>query len=219
MNADKALYIDSLDGLDALLEIERVFDVSIPDEIAAEMHNVGNLYDYLQKRQPPISGEKCITSMAFYRLRRSLTSGRHRKDVTPKTNLEDLFTQKPKNFWRKLEEDSGLSLPQLNNTIIGNTCITVLFFSIFGLFLSGFLMPKPFVLGILIFIIILAFVIIKFDPMKLPKSLVNMDDLAKATSRENFGKFERQGARTNDSIRWSILVDILSSWSDPLMMK
>lgn len=52
VNRDQAfeeLGIDSLDALEVLFQIEEEFDVTIPDELAADIRTVGEVIDGLEK--------------------------------------------------------------------------------------------------------------------------------------------------------------------------
>jgi acyl carrier protein len=43
------LKMDSLDGLDVFFELEEVFDLTIPDDIARSLRMVGSVVDEIQK--------------------------------------------------------------------------------------------------------------------------------------------------------------------------
>jgi acyl carrier protein len=43
------LKMDSLDGLDLFFELEEAFDLTIPDDRARSLRNVGNIIEELQK--------------------------------------------------------------------------------------------------------------------------------------------------------------------------
>jgi len=219
MKANKALYPHSEDCLDALLEIERSFDIKIPDDIAINMFNVGDLYNYLNEIRPTFNGKKCITSMSFNRLKRNLQSNTTKSKVIPDTLLQTFITETPKHFWTKLEQNSQLHLPPLKNTLIGNIALTSMFLSFCGFVLSAFLMPTPMLFAILLSIFLISLLIFKLDPLRLPETIYTVGDLAKETATLNYGKFEKLGARTDDKTRWNILTEILSSWSDPLEAK
>jgi acyl carrier protein len=43
------LKMDSLDGLDLMFELEEAFDLTIPDDRARSLRNVGNIVEEIQK--------------------------------------------------------------------------------------------------------------------------------------------------------------------------
>jgi hypothetical protein len=97
-----------------LMDLEKRFNVRIPDERAAEIVTVGDLYVFLLgegRRNGPMP---CPTSQAFYRLRRTLIAdfGAARDRVRPSTMLRTLFPAETRAAaWPRLA--AALGLPNL----------------------------------------------------------------------------------------------------------
>lgn len=217
--ATKALYSDSVDGVDALIDIEKVFDVTIPDDQAENMLKVGDLYDYLNELHPAPDGEKCITSMAFYRIRKSLKPLTHETELKPNTPLSHFIDETPKVFWASLKQSSQLNLPHLGNTKLGYAALYLGLLTFCMFLFSLFLLPLPLLLMFLAGLIFACILVIKNDPLELPQNIVNIGDLAKETSRINYGELTKAGARTDDDLRWSILTQLLAAISGNLEAK
>lgn len=61
-----------LDTVELVIEVEESFGISIGDEDAPGIVTVGDLFEYVLERvgsRPTL----CLTSLAFYRLRRAIT--------------------------------------------------------------------------------------------------------------------------------------------------
>jgi hypothetical protein len=107
-----------LDIVELLMEIEERFGTTIPDERAARIYTVGELYNYLvgqKRRYAPIP---CPSSRAFYHLRRTLVGelGLERDRVRPAARLSDLFPRESRQTtWPRLAAALGLTdLPELD---------------------------------------------------------------------------------------------------------
>ena len=104
-----------LDGMELVMEVEETFGFSIRDEDAATFYTVGQLYDYIlahrfEGRQPG-----CLTSVAFYRLRRALISvlGIAKSDVRLASDMNTIIPARRRPVWSDLQEAIGLRLPEL----------------------------------------------------------------------------------------------------------
>jgi hypothetical protein len=100
-----------------VMNIEQTFGITIPDEEAVNICNMGQLYDYVLARVGRGRAQACVTSAAFYRLRRTLgeVCGVPRERVRTQTQLEDLMPihDRPR-YWQELRARlSNLHLPPL----------------------------------------------------------------------------------------------------------
>ena len=115
-----------LDVVEIVLEIEEAFDISIPDEVAEKIQTVGQLYDYVVEQtrgrphrsadEAPDRTDVCLTAATFYLVRRELCAklGLDRRQVRPRTPLEDLFPQAARRRdWAELEHKLNLKFPAL----------------------------------------------------------------------------------------------------------
>jgi hypothetical protein len=97
--------------------VEEKFGLTIPDEEAEKIGTMGQLYDYVLARVARGQAQVCVTSAAFYRLRRALggVCGVPRERVRPRVRLEDLvpLPDRPR-AWQELQARlSNLYLPPL----------------------------------------------------------------------------------------------------------
>ena len=100
-----------------VMGVEEKFDLTIPDAEAEKIRTMGQLYDYVMARVARGQAQVCVTSAAFYRLRRALgeVCGVPRERVRPEARLEDLVPlhDRPR-AWRELRARlSNLHLPPL----------------------------------------------------------------------------------------------------------
>ena len=97
-----------------VMEIEQKFGVTIPDEEAEKIRTMGQLYDFVLARVARGQPQVCVTSAAFYRLRRALGEVCRvpRERVRLGALLEDLvpFHDRPR-YWQELQ--TPLSNPHL----------------------------------------------------------------------------------------------------------
>ncbi len=104
-----------LDAVELLLEVEETFGFSIPDEDAAALDTAGKLYDYIMDHRFRGRREGCLTSVAFYKLRRALMLdlGVPRSGVRPPAPLATIITTRRRRVWVNLRKTLGLRLPEL----------------------------------------------------------------------------------------------------------
>ncbi|HKB37229.1 MAG TPA: acyl carrier protein [Gemmataceae bacterium] len=105
------------DPLAVVMAVEEKFGVTIPDEEAEKICTMGQLYDFVLAHVVRGRAQVCVTSAAFYRLRRALgeVCGVPRERVRPRARLEDLvpFFDRPR-YWQELQARlSDLRLPPL----------------------------------------------------------------------------------------------------------
>ena len=75
-----------------VMAVEEKFGLTIPDAEAEKIRTMGQLYDYVLARVARGQAQVCVTSAAFYRLRRALgeVCGVPRERVRPRARVEDL---------------------------------------------------------------------------------------------------------------------------------
>lgn len=216
---------DEMDDVEILEELERAFDVKFTDEDARPIFQVGQLYDVLQAKLGPATGEKCASAMAFYRLRRAISQHNPTVSVSPATQLTDICLRNPKSAFRKLEEQSGLKVPELLTGPRGVAGILLVAVAL-SAFLFGHLLLHRlgftatdsnwvrFLTGI--GCLSLGGVLIWSDPMKLPARLNTFGELATTTAALNYGLLTKSGARHRPEELWDALTEVLSSSRDTL---
>ncbi|TMQ31783.1 MAG: hypothetical protein E6K70_22200 [Planctomycetota bacterium] len=102
------------DPLAVVMGIKETFDITIRDEEAEKIRTMGQLYDFVLARVARGQAQVCVTSAAFYRLRRALGEVCRvpRERVRLGALLEDLvpFHDRPR-YWQELQ--TPLSNPHL----------------------------------------------------------------------------------------------------------
>jgi hypothetical protein len=105
------------DPMAVVMDIEERFGITIADEEAEKIRTMGQLYDFVLARVARGQAQVCVTSAAFYRLRRALgeVCGVPRGRVRPRARLEQLvpLADRPR-YWQELRARlSDLHLPGL----------------------------------------------------------------------------------------------------------
>jgi acyl carrier protein len=82
-----------LDGVELIIEFEKVFGIEIPDADAEKLTTVGSVYDYVYNRVQSEQTNRCTTQIVFYRLRKYCTPRFNiaREEFTPLIELNSIF--------------------------------------------------------------------------------------------------------------------------------
>jgi hypothetical protein len=105
-----------LDLVELVIKVEETFTIQINDRDASEIITVGQLYRYVLERVAVQEGDPCLTSRAFYGLRRSFQTelGVSRDRVRPRADIEELLPRPGrKQHWESLGEALRVHLPDL----------------------------------------------------------------------------------------------------------
>jgi acyl carrier protein len=104
-----------LELVELILTVEENYGLSIPDTDIASIDTAGKLYDYILAHRFAGAEDGCLTSVAFYRLRRAMMSvlGVSRKDVQTAANLTAMIPARRRQVWRELQTALALRLPPL----------------------------------------------------------------------------------------------------------
>lgn len=101
---------DGPDIVAMVMAVEEKFNITLPDEDAEKIRNMGQLHDYVFDRVARGQEQICFTSAAFYRLRRALgeVCGVPREQVRPQARLDDLIPLNDRaRCWRELQARLG----------------------------------------------------------------------------------------------------------------
>src|SRR5262249_19679367 len=123
---------DDLETVGLLVAIERVFDVDIFPEEAAAVATMGDLQDLVTSKLTGAGGEKCRTSMAFYRVRSALKAVLGDVDIRPDTPLRSLWKRAPKRLFAHAQRHCTLRLAGLSRTDISGLGGLLIVAVIFG---------------------------------------------------------------------------------------
>ena len=105
-----------LDLVELVMELEETFNFHIADEGAGSVRTVGDLYRLCLSGLQGKTSERCVSSAAFYQLRRSLAAlvGVERRRVQLDAPLGGLLPAPGRRAaWRQIKETTGLRLPLL----------------------------------------------------------------------------------------------------------
>ena len=114
------------DEVELVTELESVFNISISDNEAKQIVNLGDAFELICSKLPSDEGNqvKCMSSMAYHRLNRALSkSGR----VNPKSRIEIPPSISPRSFQKHLELQSGLRLEFLTRASIWFDALTLVY--------------------------------------------------------------------------------------------
>lgn len=92
-------------------ELQLSFSVEFSESDISEVETAGDLFDIVIRQMGGFDTPRCLTSLAFYRLRRSLieVSGVDRQSILPATSLRGLLPPRLRRAWWQVIE-SGLRL-------------------------------------------------------------------------------------------------------------
>lgn len=95
--------------------VEDAFGLVIPAEDAAGLCTLEKLQEYVLARRFRGYPEDCLCGMAFYKLRRAMTSalGIAREDIGASSKLSELIPSRRRGTWKLLRRETGLRLPPL----------------------------------------------------------------------------------------------------------
>lgn len=204
---------DDLDDVELLETLERIFEVQISNEEASRISTVGDLFDLLVAKIPSNgAGQKCMSAMAFYRLRSAIRALGYSDASAPTSDLGFLEKGKVRAKLKKIEQSSGLDLPSAIATKPG--CIGALLAFITVPVLAYFAFPSAVSVlsGLVAGLIIGGTVLVYVDPGKLPEDCKTLGDLAQKSAALSFGRLVKAGGRHSNQDIWEALVEALSCY-------
>lgn len=105
-----------LDYVELIMRTEKEFGIVISDAECGEISTVGDLYRCVCNKVALSTRPGCLTSRAFYRVRRALVEcyGLAREQVRPDTGLEEILPpQKRLDTWRRFRRSLKLNTPDI----------------------------------------------------------------------------------------------------------
>jgi hypothetical protein len=100
-----------LEIVELVIAVEELFDIAIPDEVAAGLLTPRHVMDYVSTRVPTAPPDRCLTQHTFYKVRRGLraTVGAGTA-VTPATRLDTVAAEHTwPAVWSTVREAAGTS--------------------------------------------------------------------------------------------------------------
>jgi hypothetical protein len=195
---------DDEDTVDLRDEVEGAFDIRLTDEEAISCRTAGDLYALVAARFEVGTG-RCGTSMAFYRLRRSLRRLADDAVLTPRTELLPRARVSARRLYRELNEGGSLRLPPLELTWIGLAGAALLLSGwLPTLILADLFGLSSQVKAMLVFLAVTAGVVmIRLDPCSLREDCRTLGGLARGAAALNFGKLAHEGAAVRAGELWA----------------
>lgn len=206
---------DDLDPVEALVSLEQAFALTISDAKAAACNTVGDLYDLLSARFAGRIGEpgSCMTSMAFYRVRRSLRAKHPEIDCRPGAALAIYAGGNVRAFLNELRRTSGLRMPEPRGRWLGGAGCVVALAAIVGVAIA--MVQGALILGLASAALMLVGVaLIRVDPGALPEGCVTVGDLAIKVGALNYGALADAGGAVRPKDLWDAMAEVLSGHSD-----
>jgi hypothetical protein len=98
-----------------LLAVEDAFGFSMPDDDAAKLDTLGDLYDYVIAHRFQATQDACLRGIVLHKIRIAMTSALHvpRENLRDATWLSTIIPRHRRRAWRTLQQSTGLRLPQL----------------------------------------------------------------------------------------------------------
>lgn len=207
---------DDLDPVNAVVRLERAFAVKISDDEAASCSTVGDIYDLLHSRFATKLGGpgSCMTSMAFYRLRRSLCGIHPGVEFRPTTPLTNYSGSNVRRFLDRLGQDTGLQLPGPHRRWLSGMGYILILIAVVGSVVVA-VTKGPTISyfgGIALFATGIAS--IRLDPGALSGDCTTLGELAAKASALNYGSLADTGGAVRSKDLWDAMTEVLSGLSE-----
>ena len=204
---------DADDRRDLRFALENSFKIQFSEDEAAECKTVDNILQVIRNRllSSRDENERCVTAMAFYRLRRAISGAGIKSTLTPDTCLKTLTGLSARRLLKEIGRRSELQLPVCRATLVGQVGGWTVLAGLTGLLLAAIAAPHLWFAGAAAGF--LGFVLTRVDPGRLPSDCQTLGSLARKVAGMNFGTLHGQGAKLRDRDIWNALVEVLSEHS------
>ncbi|MGJ5813348.1 hypothetical protein [Paludibaculum fermentans] len=203
-----------LDYIELVLALEDAFQISIADEEASGVVTVGDLHALVLAKLKGPDTKRCLTSAAFYRVRRGLVEvlGVDRRSIRPATLLRPMMPLgRRRTLWRRIQDRTTLKLPNLGR----HTGVTLALLAL-GLALTvipglrarlewGWLVCLA-ILGLIV-----GGVLMWMSPMlalEFPYRAESVGDLARGALASNYSRLVEETGSTSPSEIWEVFCRI-----------
>jgi len=207
---------DDLDPVEAVISLEKAFALKISDDEASSCSTVGDIYDLLQSRFAAQIGEpgSCMTSMAFYRLRRCLRSAHPDSEFRPDTPLAAYAGWNARAFLGRLRNESGLHLPGPHGRWLSGAGCLLFLLAIACAVIVAVAKGSPIFYLAAVGLFVVGVMSIKLDPGTLPRDCATLGELATKASALNYGPLARSGGAIRPKELWDAMAEVLSGFSE-----
>ncbi len=195
------------DEIDLVEDIESAFGIMFSNEEAESCLTVGDAFDLIKGWFQTSDGSRCVTAMAFYRVRRAL--GESGRNLRPESSLPT--GQSAKSLLNELAARSGLRFPRRNLTWVGGCGLLLILAGFFATVVLLDARPDYWWVGAVAFC--LGVFAVTVDPCVLPDGCETVGGLSRKVAALNFGKLVGDGARPTDRDVWAALVSVLADYT------
>lgn len=187
--------IDGDDLDDVLLEMERSFGISFPQDLT-HVQTAGDLFAEIRKvREPNGRGDRCDTAMSFFLLRRTLSGFGLKASANPRTELAGQGLPSPRKVAKFIREEAGLEAPDIVVSKVGCLVALAIFAGAIALALATW-SEQWLALWVLIV------PLLALDRGGWEGDWKTLGSLARAVAVRNVAYFASQGARNRESDWW-----------------
>ena len=194
------------DFIDVIITLEESLCLKFPDEAFAHIRTLGELHDLIYQEAEKLNGggNKCATSMSFYRLKAAIHRTGSPRRLSPSTPLRTLTDLDYRAVTRWLGDWSAPPLP-----ISAFGCLMVVAF-ILVINVPVFLAfgSWAFLTGLLSAIFLLA-IAARFFPASLPEQKT-VGELASSLAARNLNRLAKEGAALTPQTVWKALTQIVA---------
>jgi len=198
------------------MRFEETFEIEIGDEEASELITVGQLYTCILGKLGLSPSDRCLSSVAFYRVRRALISlsGVPRQSIRPSTETEVLLPQANRQqHWDYLSRMTGSKLPGLERpqwmqNLIWSMSLLLAASSFLVYILSSFYLAAFWFVGSILFAW-LAYRLSTPFAVQLPADCATVEGVTRAILRLNYGVYVQREKTWNEKDVWETLHNVI----------
>ncbi len=211
-----------LDGVELVMAVEETYGIEITDEEAGKAVTVSDLYSLVLTKLRGAKVDRCLTSAAFYRIRRGFIDGLgiNRRGITPETPLEAIIPREDRRQkWLRVQKATRVGIPSPERP-----AWVLVSFAALGVLMLATLLPVLYILGrrhgpdssvlllpvgILIFVFVLSVKLSRPLAIAFPHGAVTVSDLAKDVLARNYAQLAAAVGGWNETEVWESLTRVI----------
>ena len=205
-----------LDFVELVMRIEERFGIAIPDEDASKVETAGDLHKLVLLKLRDVKTDRCLTSAAFYRVRRGFIEGLgiSRREIAPSLDLETLLPKRGRRRkWQLLQRAAPVEIPDLQFPRSVLTFIAGIGTLLAGVLLGASLFNRKIsseslvVWGLIGIVIVMSILVKLCTPLAVafPNQAVTVGDLARGALSRNYRQLAASIGGYNEADTWEAL--------------